>query len=68
MLWHEQILSACRESLSKIFNTPHLTAAARGLAFDAAFWWATGLTALTLLPALLLPAVRRQTEKPNQDK
>jgi hypothetical protein len=45
-----------------------LTAAARGLAFDTAFWWAIGLTALTLLPALLLPAVTRQKEKPNQDQ
>jgi hypothetical protein len=41
-------------------------AAARGLAFDTAFWWATGLTALTLLPVLLLPAVKRQKESPSK--
>jgi MFS family permease len=34
------------------------TAAGRGLAFDTAFWWAIGLGALALLPALLLPASR----------
>jgi EmrB/QacA subfamily drug resistance transporter len=33
-----------------------VTAAARGLAFNTAFWWAIGLTLLALLPALLLPA------------
>lgn len=33
-----------------------VTAAGRGLAFDTAFWCAIGLTALTFVPALLLPA------------
>ena len=46
---------------SELLSHHALTAAARGRAFDTAFWWAAGLTALTLLPALLLP--RRQTEK-----
>jgi hypothetical protein len=32
------------------------TVTARGLAFNTAFWWAIGFTALTLVPALLLPA------------
>jgi len=32
------------------------TAGARSLAFNTAFWWATGLTALALIPAVLLPA------------
>lgn len=45
-----------------------MTAAARGLAFDTAFWWAVGLTALTLVPAFFLPAVTRQKEKLKQDK
>jgi EmrB/QacA subfamily drug resistance transporter len=34
------------------------TATARGLAFNTAFWWAIALTALALIPAILLPAVR----------
>jgi EmrB/QacA subfamily drug resistance transporter len=46
----------------------HALAAARGVAFDTAFWWATGLTAVTLLPALLLPAVTRQQQKPAAEK
>jgi EmrB/QacA subfamily drug resistance transporter len=33
-----------------------VTAAARDLAFNTAFWWAIALTVLTLLPALLIPA------------
>jgi hypothetical protein len=42
-----------------------VTLAARGLAFDAAFWWAIGLTALALVPALLLPASRsRPADEP----
>jgi EmrB/QacA subfamily drug resistance transporter len=35
------------------------TAAARGLAFNTAFWWAIGFTVLALLPATLLPAAER---------
>jgi EmrB/QacA subfamily drug resistance transporter len=42
---------------SKLLGHDALTAATRGLAFDTAFWWAAGFTALTLLPALLIPAV-----------
>jgi MFS family permease len=45
-----------------------LTAAARGPAFDTAFWWAIGLTAVTILPALFLPAVTRQQENPGHDR
>jgi len=40
------------------------TAAGRGLAFDTAFWWAIGLGALALLPALLLPATRKKDDGP----
>jgi hypothetical protein len=29
--------------------------AGRAAAFDAAFWWALGLTAVAVVPALLLP-------------
>jgi predicted MFS family arabinose efflux permease len=35
------------------------TAAGRGLAFDTAFWWAIGLGALALIPALFLPTAPR---------
>jgi EmrB/QacA subfamily drug resistance transporter len=45
---------------SELLSHHALTAAARGLAFDTAFWWAIGLTALTLLPALFLPATRHK--------
>jgi EmrB/QacA subfamily drug resistance transporter len=41
------------------------TAAARGLAFGTAFWWAIGLTALTFIPALLLPG-RRDPDPPRR--
>jgi EmrB/QacA subfamily drug resistance transporter len=34
------------------------TAAARGLAFNTAFWWAIAFTALALIPAVLLPAAK----------
>jgi EmrB/QacA subfamily drug resistance transporter len=44
------------------------TAAARGLAFDTAFWWASGLGALTLLPALFLTAATRQQQRPMPGK
>jgi EmrB/QacA subfamily drug resistance transporter len=37
-----------------------LTAAARGHAFDTAFWWAIAFSLLPLLPALALPAFRRE--------
>jgi EmrB/QacA subfamily drug resistance transporter len=36
-----------------------VTATARGLAFNTAFWWAIGFTVLALLPAILLPAAAR---------
>jgi hypothetical protein len=38
----------------------HLVAEQRGLAFDTAFWWAIGLTALALVPAVLLPAAKKR--------
>jgi len=38
------------------------------MASDTAFWWAIGFTALTLLPAILLPTVTRQKERPKEDK
>jgi EmrB/QacA subfamily drug resistance transporter len=44
---------------SALLSHRAVTPAARGLAFDAAFWWAIGLTALALLPAVILPARRR---------
>jgi MFS family permease len=47
----------------QILSHHAVTAAARGLAFDAAFWWAMALTALTLLPAFLLPSVTKQKPK-----
>jgi EmrB/QacA subfamily drug resistance transporter len=34
-----------------------VTAAARGTAFDVAFWWSIGFTVLALLPAFLLPRI-----------
>ena len=43
-----------------------LTAAARGHAFDTAFWWAIGFSLLALLPALLLPHVRREPNTTGQ--
>jgi EmrB/QacA subfamily drug resistance transporter len=49
---------------SELLSHHALTGAARGLAFDTAFWWAAGLTALTMLPALLLPAATRQKQRP----
>ena len=48
---------------SELLSYHALTAAARGLAFDTAFRWAAGLTALTLLPALLLPTAAKHKEK-----
>jgi len=53
---------------SEILSHHALTAAARGPAFDTAFWWAIGLTALTLLPALLLPSATRHKQRPIPDK
>ena len=44
---------------SALLSHRAVTPAARGLAFDTAFWWAIGLTALALLPAVILPAWRR---------
>jgi EmrB/QacA subfamily drug resistance transporter len=44
---------------SALLSHRAVTPAARGLAFDTAFWWAIGLTALALLPAVILPARRR---------
>jgi EmrB/QacA subfamily drug resistance transporter len=34
-------------------------------AFDATFWWAVGLTALAILPALLLPAPPAKPKQPS---
>jgi hypothetical protein len=48
---------------SELVSHHAVTAAARGIAFDAAFWSAIGLTMLTLLPALLLPAAVRPRAK-----
>jgi MFS family permease len=45
---------------SALLSHRAVTPAARGLAFDTAFWWATGLTALALLPAVLLPAAKKR--------
>jgi EmrB/QacA subfamily drug resistance transporter len=53
---------------SELLSHHAVTAAGRGLAFGTAFWWAVGLTALTLLPALLLPSVTRHKGTPAQDK
>jgi hypothetical protein len=53
---------------SALLSHHALTAAARGLAFDTAFWWAIGLTAVTLLPALLIPAATRQKQRPMPDQ
>lgn len=39
---------------SALLSHRAVTPAARGLAFDTAFWWALGLTALALVPAVLL--------------
>jgi EmrB/QacA subfamily drug resistance transporter len=44
--------------LASALASHYATAAARGLAFNTAFWWAIGLTVLALIPAVLLPAVR----------
>jgi EmrB/QacA subfamily drug resistance transporter len=49
---------------SELLSHHALTAAARGLAFNTAFWWASVLGALTILPAFLLPRVTRQKESP----
>jgi MFS family permease len=53
---------------SELLSHHALTAAARGLAFGTALWWAIGLTALTILPALFLPAVTRQKQRPMPDQ
>jgi hypothetical protein len=44
---------------SALLSHRAVTPAASGLAFDTAFWWAIGLTALALLPAVIPPAWRR---------
>jgi EmrB/QacA subfamily drug resistance transporter len=41
---------------STLLSQHAVTAAARALAFNTAFWWAIGFTVLALLPAVLLPA------------
>jgi MFS family permease len=41
---------------SALLSHHAVTAAARGLAFDTAFWWSIGFTLIALLPAILLPA------------
>ena len=38
------------------------TPAGRAVAFDVTFWWSLGFTAPALIPAGLLPAVRRRRE------
>jgi hypothetical protein len=45
---------------SALLSHRAVTPAARGLAFDTAFWWAIGLTALALVPAVLLPAAKKR--------
>jgi MFS family permease len=52
---------------SELAGQHALTAATRGLAFDGAFRWAIGLTAVTLVPALLLPAATRPKEMPRPE-
>ncbi len=50
---------------SALLSHRAVTPAARGLAFDTAFWWAIALTALALVPAVLLPGTRnRRAEEP----
>src|SRR5262249_5059332 len=41
--------------LARALASHHLAAATRALAFHTAFWWAIALTALALVPAVLLP-------------
>jgi len=53
---------------SALLSHQAVTAAARGPAFDTAFWWAIDLTALALPPALFLPAITTQKDKASQDK
>jgi len=53
---------------SELLSHHALTAAARGPAFDTAFWWAIGLCASTLRPALLLPSVTRQKQRAMPDE
>jgi EmrB/QacA subfamily drug resistance transporter len=45
---------------SSLLSHRAVTPAARGLAFDTAFWWAIGLTALALVPAVLMPAAKKR--------
>jgi hypothetical protein len=44
---------------SALLSHRAVTPAARGMAFDTAFWCAIGLTAVALLPAGFLPAARK---------
>jgi EmrB/QacA subfamily drug resistance transporter len=44
---------------SALLSHRAVTPAARGFAFDTAFAWAVGLSALALVPAVILPARRR---------
>jgi EmrB/QacA subfamily drug resistance transporter len=53
---------------SQLLSHHALSPGARGLAFDTAFWWAVGFTAVTVLPALLLRAGTREKERPKQTK
>jgi EmrB/QacA subfamily drug resistance transporter len=47
----------------ELLNHAGVSAAARGQAFDTAFWWAVGFGLLALVPALLLPtAVARKAD------
>lgn len=45
---------------SALLSHRAVTPASRGLAFDTAFWWAIGLTALALVPAVIIPAAKKQ--------
>ncbi len=52
--------------LASVLTSHHaVTAAARASAFDTAFWWAIALTALALVPAILLPAGKAQPAAQN---
>jgi EmrB/QacA subfamily drug resistance transporter len=45
---------------SALLSHGAVSPAARGLAFDTAFWWAVGLTALALVPAVIIPAAKKR--------
>jgi EmrB/QacA subfamily drug resistance transporter len=45
---------------SALLSHRAVTLSARGLGFDTAFWWAIGLTVLALVPAVFIPAAKKQ--------